>query len=258
MLYWVLGCLSPCVVACTIKVAPSFWFLNINMPIFLLKPFPNCLRKTWFKFLGGSPSKCWPNSMPVFVCIARKKRFFEKKSQNGRWHQLFSPEVCSVKPVLAEELKKSGCLCSKYLTSLLRHVYVNRLVWTSAWCDLEPRRSTLVSGTRGRRLRVYVLFSWWSARANFFRPKRGRGAAGPRIFSAAPRFIPRWPCVNRDNLTSTMSFLLSVLFEPACWSLLFFFSALAIRRWGILGGQLTEKSFTCSPSQQALRVSDWY
>ena len=34
------------------KVAPSFWFLNINMPIFLLKPFPNCLRKTWFKFLG--------------------------------------------------------------------------------------------------------------------------------------------------------------------------------------------------------------
>ena len=83
----------------------------------------------------------------------RKKRFFEKKSQNGRWHQLFSPEVCSVKPVLAEELKKSGCLCSKYLTSLLRHVYVNRLVWTSAWCDLEPRR--LVSGTRGRRLRHF-------------------------------------------------------------------------------------------------------
>ena len=88
-------------------MAPSFWFLNINMPIFLLKPFPNCLRKTWFKFLGGSPSKCWPNSMPVFVCIAiGKSGFLKKKSQNGRWHQLFSPEVCSVKPVLAEELKK--------------------------------------------------------------------------------------------------------------------------------------------------------
>ena len=53
-----------------LKVAPSFWFLNINMPIFLLKLFSNCLRKTWFKFLGGSPSKCWPNSMPVFVCIS--------------------------------------------------------------------------------------------------------------------------------------------------------------------------------------------
>ena len=113
------------------KVAPSFWFLNINMPIFLLKPFPNCHRKTWFKFLGGSPSKCWPNSMPVFVCIAiGKSGFLKIKSQNGRWPQLFSPKVCSVKPVLAEELNKSGCLCSKYLTSLLRHVYVNRLVWT--------------------------------------------------------------------------------------------------------------------------------
>ena len=113
------------------KVAPSFWFLNINMPIFLLKPFPNCRRKTWFKFLGGSPSKCWPNSMPVFVCIAiGKSGFLKIKSQNGRWPQFFSPKVCSVKPVLAEELKKSGCLCSKYLTSLLRHVYVNRLVWT--------------------------------------------------------------------------------------------------------------------------------
>ena len=33
----------------SIKVAPSFWFLNINMPIFLLQPFSNCLRKTWFK-----------------------------------------------------------------------------------------------------------------------------------------------------------------------------------------------------------------
>ena len=25
---------------------------------FLLKPFSNCLRKTWFKYLGGSPSIC--------------------------------------------------------------------------------------------------------------------------------------------------------------------------------------------------------
>ena len=57
-----------------VKVAPSFWFLNINMPIFLLKPFPNCLRKTWFKFLGGSPSKCWPNSgKPVFVCTVNNR-----------------------------------------------------------------------------------------------------------------------------------------------------------------------------------------
>ena len=116
----------------SIKVAPSFWFLNINMPIFLMKPFSNCLRKTWSKFLGGPPSKCWPNSMPAFVCIAiGKSGFLKKKSQNGRWPKLFSPKVCSVKPILAEELKKSECLCSKYLTSLLRHVYVTRLV--SAW-----------------------------------------------------------------------------------------------------------------------------
>ena len=101
------------------------------MPIFLLKPFSNCLRKTWYKFLRGSPSKCWPNSMPVFVCIAiGKSGFLKKKSQNGRWPQLFFPQVCSLKKVLAEELKKSGCLCSKYLTFLLRNVYVNRLVWT--------------------------------------------------------------------------------------------------------------------------------
>ena len=101
------------------------------MPIVLMKPFWNCLRKTWLKFLGGPPSKCWPNSMPGFVCIAGgKSGFLKTKSQNGRWPQLFSPKVCSVKPVLAEELKKSECLCSKYLTSLLRHVYVTRLVWT--------------------------------------------------------------------------------------------------------------------------------
>ena len=140
----------------TIKVAPSFWFLNKNMPIFLLKPFPNCRRKTWFKFLGGSPSKCWPNSMPVFVCIAIGKRGFLKiKSQNGRWSQLFSPKVCSVKHVLAEELKKSGCLCSKYLTSLLRHVYVNRLVWTLFLRDKISNRVRLYRGLYGRRLRHF-------------------------------------------------------------------------------------------------------
>ena len=61
-----------------LKVAPSFWFLNINMPFFL-KPFSSCLRKMWFKFLSGSPSKCWPISMrmPGMYCY-RKKRFFEK------------------------------------------------------------------------------------------------------------------------------------------------------------------------------------
>ena len=63
-----------------IKVAPSFWFLNINVPIFLLKPYSNGLRKTWFKFLGISPSKCWPNSLRVFVCIAIGKSGFLKKN----------------------------------------------------------------------------------------------------------------------------------------------------------------------------------
>ena len=32
-----------------------------------MKPFSNVLRKTWFKFLDASPSKCWPNSMPVLA-----------------------------------------------------------------------------------------------------------------------------------------------------------------------------------------------
>ena len=40
------------------KDSTSFWFLNINIPIFLLKPCSNGLRKSWFKFLGASPSKC--------------------------------------------------------------------------------------------------------------------------------------------------------------------------------------------------------
>ena len=48
--------------------------------IFLLKPFSNCLRKTWFKFLGSSPSKFWPHIMPVFcMYCCRKKRFLWKK-----------------------------------------------------------------------------------------------------------------------------------------------------------------------------------
>ena len=76
---WGSGILAGSCCILTFKVAPSFWFLNINMPIFLMKPFSNCLRKTWLKFLGGPSSKCWPNSMPGFVCIAMKKRFFEKK-----------------------------------------------------------------------------------------------------------------------------------------------------------------------------------
>ena len=62
-----------------VKVAPSFWFLNINVPTFLLKPCSNGLRKTWFKFLGTSPSKCWPNSMRGLVCIAIGKSGFLKK-----------------------------------------------------------------------------------------------------------------------------------------------------------------------------------
>ena len=70
----------------------------------------------------------------------RKKQFFEKIF--SKWPvtptffsiSLFS-STCSCGGV-----KKSGCLCSKYLTSLLRHVYVNRLVLdlVSARKDLDP------------------------------------------------------------------------------------------------------------------------
>ena len=83
-----------------IKVAPSFWFLNINLPISLLKSFSRGLGKTWFKFLGASLSKCSPNSVPVLVCIAIGKSgfFFEKKSHNRRfrkrWRRPQSLQFC--------------------------------------------------------------------------------------------------------------------------------------------------------------------
>ena len=87
----------------------------------------------------------------AYLCLyvmLLEKRFFEKKSQNGRWPQLFSPKMCSVEPVLPEELKKSGCLCSKYLTSLLRHVYVicNQAGFGLSFCTKRFDPRTPVSG----------------------------------------------------------------------------------------------------------------
>ena len=52
-------------------------------------------------------------------------------------------------------VKKSACLCSKYLSSLLRHVYVNRLVWTSFLRDKMSNRVRLYRGLYGRRLRHF-------------------------------------------------------------------------------------------------------
>ena len=60
---------------------PSYWsllpwggsviliFEHKRRNFFCLKPCSNGLRKTWFKFLGTSPSKCWPNSMRVWSTL---------------------------------------------------------------------------------------------------------------------------------------------------------------------------------------------
>ena len=53
---------------------PVILIFEHKCPNFFLKLCSNGLRKTWFKFLGTLPSKCWPNSMRVFVCVSGQGR----------------------------------------------------------------------------------------------------------------------------------------------------------------------------------------
>ena len=104
------------------KIAPSFWFLNMNMPIFCCNSFEIVSGRCGSNFVAvhhQTVDQICTACLPVFVCDGiGKSGVLTKKSQNGRWPQLFSPKMCSVKPVFPEEIKKkSGCLCSKYLTA---------------------------------------------------------------------------------------------------------------------------------------------
>ena len=130
-------------------MAPSFWFLSINVPIFCCNSFEIVSGRRGSNFVAVHRQNVGQIACLFLYVMLLEKRgvfFWKKKSQNGRWPQLFSPKMCSVKPVLPEELKKFGCLCSKYLTSLLRHVYVDRLVWTKF---LHVKISTPVHLYRG-------------------------------------------------------------------------------------------------------------
>ena len=111
-----------------------------------MQQFWNCFRKTWFKFRGSSPSKCWPNSMPVFVCDAIGKNGFLKKSQNGPVTQTFFSKMCSVKPVRLEELKKIRVFMFKIpdFSLVPRLCKQAGLDLVSARKDFDPR--TPVSG----------------------------------------------------------------------------------------------------------------
>ena len=127
-------------------LAPSYWFLNIKVPSFLLKPCSNGVRKTWFKFLGASPSKCWPNSMRVLVCIAKGKSvFFFKFPKWPMTPTFLSISLCS-STCSCGGVKKIGLLCSKYLTSLVPCLdkQAGLDLVSASWKDLDPH--TLVSG----------------------------------------------------------------------------------------------------------------
>ena len=149
---------TSCCTRSQFKVAPSFWFLNINVPIFLLKPCSNGLRKTWFKFLGTLPSKCWPSSMRVLVCIAIGKSGFLKKNLS-KWP--VTPTFFSV------SLFSSTCSCGRvkkievFMFKIPDFSLAPRLCKQAgldlipAWKDLDPR--TLGIG------RPYAIFAWLCA-----------------------------------------------------------------------------------------------
>ena len=124
-----------------LKVAPSLRFLNKNALIFCCNSFKIVSGGRGSNFVAVHGQNVDQIAyLFLYVMLLEKAVLLKKKSQNGRWPQLFSPKMCSVKPVLPEELKKkSGCFCSKYLISLLRHVYVKRLVWTSFLCTKRFR-----------------------------------------------------------------------------------------------------------------------
>ena len=72
--------------------------------------------------------------------------FFKKVSKWPVTPTFFSKNVLSLTRS-SGRVKKSGCLCSKYLTSLLRHLYICKqagLDLNSARRDFDPR--TIVSG----------------------------------------------------------------------------------------------------------------
>ena len=100
-----------------------------------------------FKFLGTSPSKCWPNSLRDFVCITIGKSvfFLKKNSQNGRWPQLFLRKFVQFDQFLWRSIKSWDVYVQNtwLLSCAMSHYKQVGLDSFSAWTDLDPH--TLVS-----------------------------------------------------------------------------------------------------------------
>ena len=71
---------------------------------------------------------------------------------------------------------------------------------------------TMISKKKG----LFSWISWWSARAFFLDQAR----RDTRIFSAAPRFIPRWPCTFRGKSTLQWVFKTSLFVRLAVYFLI--------------------------------------
>ena len=86
-----------------VKVAPSFWFLNINMPIFCCCSFKIVSGRRGSNFVAVHRQNVDQIACLFLYVMPLEKAVFLKKSQNGRWAELFSPKMCWVKRVLREE-----------------------------------------------------------------------------------------------------------------------------------------------------------
>ena len=90
-----------------LKVAPSFWFFNMSVLIFCCNSFKIVSGGRGSNFVAVHRQNVDQIAyLFLYAMLLEKAVFFlKKKSQNGRWPQLFSPKMCSVEPVLPEELK---------------------------------------------------------------------------------------------------------------------------------------------------------
>ena len=93
------------------------------------------------------------------------------------------------------ELKLSGCFCPKYLTFLLRHVYVNRLVWT--WF-LHEKISIPVHLYRGLYKRPLPFWHGSSVRCAI---RRGHLNTAPHRLNHHGPSLSLRPCVPKAAFT---------------------------------------------------------
>ena len=132
------------------RPAPSFWFLNINIPVFFFVEtmFKRCQADV-FNFLGTSPSKCWPNSLRDFVCITIGKSvlFLKKilKIEMAVDLNFFLRKFVQFDQFLWRSLKSWDVYVQNtwLLSCAMSYYKQSGLDLFSAWTDLDPR--TLVS-----------------------------------------------------------------------------------------------------------------